>query len=45
MDIMSICKKGQIPYIGEKLECQREGANELDPYTVVTVKRTAAWMY
>ena len=29
------------PFIGEKLECQREEANEQDPYAVATVKRTA----
>ena len=29
------------PFIGEKLECQREEANEQDPYAVVIVKRTA----
>ena len=29
------------PFIGEKLECQREEANEQDPYAVAIVKRTA----
>ena len=29
------------PFIGEKLECQREEANEQNPYAVVMVKRPA----
>ena len=29
------------PFIGEKLECQREETNEQDPYAVAIVKRTA----
>ena len=29
------------PFIGEKLECQREEMNEQDPYAVAIVKRTA----
>ena len=29
------------PFIGEKLECQREEANKQDPYAVVMVKRPA----
>ena len=31
------------PFIGEKLECQREEVNEQDPYAVVIVTRTAAY--
>ena len=41
MDIICICKNDCTPFIGEKLECQKEGANELDPYAVAIVKRTA----
>ena len=41
MDITFTCKNDQTPFIGEKLECQREEANEQDPYTAVIVKRTA----
>ena len=43
MDIMFIYKisRSSTPFIGEKLECQREEANEHDPYTVVIVKRIA----
>ena len=41
MDVMFTCKNGWKPFIGEKLVCQREKANEQDPYTVVIVKRTA----
>ena len=41
MDILFTCKNGRTPFIGEKLGCQREEANEQDSYTVVIVKRTA----
>ena len=29
------------PFIGEKLHCQRNEANEQNPYAVTVVKRTA----
>ena len=41
MDVTFTCKNDRTPFIGEKLGCQREEANEQDPYTAVIVKRTA----
>ena len=41
MDIMCICKNYCTPFIAERVEFQKEGVNELDPYAVAIVKRTA----
>ena len=38
--IKTLCKS---PFIGEKLQCQGEDANENNSYAVVIVKRTAGY--